>query len=374
MKPIQALRDAVRTSLRALNANEADAGQAEADGGPARWRALLRSRRAQVVALALAALVALAAWLFTRPPVVTVEAAARGEAVDVVYATGVVDYVRQARIAPIVTAPIQRVAVEEGQRVRAGQLLAQLEDGPQRGTAAQLEAQATTARLAAARVERLYDRGFASRAAWDEARGLRDAAAAAARSARARLADYAVTAPFPGTVLRREAEPGNLATPSTVLFVLADESSLRVTADLDERDIARVAEGQDALIRADAFPGRTFEARVTEVTPQGDAATRVFRVRLGLDPEAPLRAGMTVEANIIADRRDGAVLAPAAALRQNAIWIVEEGRAVRRDIVRGAVGDERVEIREGLDAGEHVIVNPPERLRDGQRVRARAER
>jgi RND family efflux transporter MFP subunit len=374
VKPIQALRDAVRTSLRALNPNEADAAPAEADGGPARWRVLLRSRRAQAVALALAALLAFAAWLFTRPPLVTVEAAARGEAVDVVYATGVVDYVRQARIAPIVTAPIQRVAVEEGQRVRAGQLLAQLEDGPQRGTAAQLEAQATTARLAAARVERLYDRGFASRAAWDEARGLRDAAAAAARSARARLADYAVTAPFAGTVLRREAEPGNLATPGTVLFVLADESSLRVTADLDERDIARVAEGQDALIRADAFPGRTFEARVTEVTPQGDAATRVFRVRLGLDPEAPLRAGMTVEANIIAGRRDGAVLAPATALRQDAIWIVEEGRAVRRDIVRGAVGDERVEIREGVAAGERVIVDPPERLRDGQRVRARAER
>jgi RND family efflux transporter MFP subunit len=144
-----------------------------------------------------------------------------------------------------------------------------------------------------------------------------------------------------------------------------------VTADLDERDIARVAEGQDALIRADAFPGQTFAARVTEVTPQGEAATRVFRTRLGLDSGAPLRAGMTVEANIIAARRADAVLAPAAALRQDAVFVVEDGRARRRPIVRGATGADRVEIRDGVREGELVIVNPPDALNDGQRVRVR---
>jgi RND family efflux transporter MFP subunit len=369
VKPIKALRQAVETSLRALGPPASDGEGAALK--PAGWRGLLRSRRARYIAAALAALLALSAWFFTRPPAVTVTAATRGEAVDVVYATGVVEYVRQARIAPIVTAPIQRVVVEEGGQVRAGQLLAQLEDGPQRGTVAQLEAQALTARLAADRVERLYDRGFASRAAWDEARGQRDAAVGAARSARARLADYAITAPFAGTVLRRDAEPGNLATPGSVLFVVADESSIRVTADLDERDIARVAEGQDALIRADAFPGQTFAARVTEVTPQGEAATRVFRTRLGLDSGAPLRAGMTVEANIIAARRADAVLAPAAALRQDAVFVVEDGRARRRPIVRGATGADRVEIRDGVREGELVIVNPPDALNDGQRVRVR---
>lgn len=366
MDPVRALKEAAQTSLRVLNGEGAPPPDEKQDG----WRALLRSRRARYGGIALLVLAA-ALWFFTRPPAVETAPVTRGEAVDVVYATGVVEYVRQASIAPVVTAPIQRVFVEEGHAVRAGTVLAQLEDGPQRGTLIQLEAQASTARLAADRTRRLFERGFASRAAWDEARGTRDAAVGAARSARERLGDYAITAPFAGTVLRRDAEPGNLATPSTVLFIVADERSLRVTADLDERDIARVAEGQAALVRADSFPDRAFDAQVTQLTPHGDAATRVFRVRLGLGDDTPLRAGMTVEANIIAGRRANAIMAPATAIHDDAVWVIEEGRARERAVVRGAVGQERVEIREGLAQGETVIVDPPESLRDGQRVRVR---
>ena len=336
------------------------------------WRRLIQSPRVRIATIGLTVLIAAALFFFVRPPLVTTAVAVSGEAVDVVYATGVVDYVRQARVAPVVTAPIQRVPVEEGQRVRRSQMLAQLEDGPQRGTAVQLEAQASTARLAADRVRRLYTLGFASQAALDEALGQTNAADAAAQSARARLADYAITAPFAGTVLRRDAEPGDLATPGRVLFVVADESSLRVTADLDERDIARLAKGQAALIRADSFTGRSFDATVTEITPQGDAATRVFRVRLELSTDAPLLAGMTVEANIISDHRKDAVLVPVEAIRNDVVWVVAGGRAERRDIVRGAVGGERVEIRQGLEQGESVIVAPTESLRDGQRIRVRS--
>jgi RND family efflux transporter MFP subunit len=332
------------------------------------WHAV-SAPRVRWFALAAAIVALLAAFFLLRPPEVSVAEATRGEAVDVVYATGVVDYVRQARIAPIVTAPIQRVPVEEGQRVRRGGLLAQLEDGPARGTALQLDAQASTARLAARRVQTLFERGFASRAAWDEARGQRDAALAAAQSARARLSDYAITAPFAGTVLRRDAEPGDLATPSRPLFVIADESSLRITADLDERDIARVSEGQGALVRADAFPGQSFQATVSELTPQGDSATRVFRVRLALPADAPLRAGMTVEANIIAARRENAILVPVSAVREDALWVVRNGRVERRAVTRGAAGEDKAEILTGLEAGETVVANPPDGLRDGQRVR-----
>lgn len=365
MNALERIQSAVDASLRAL------APQASAEKPGATWRERLASPTVRLALAVGAGLVLLLAFFLLRPPSVETAPITRGEAVDVVYATGVVDYVRQARIAPIVTAPIYRVFAEEGQAVRRGALLAQLEDGPQRGTVAQLEAQASTARLAAARVQTLHQRGFASRAAWDEARGLRDAALAAAQSARARLADYAITAPFAGTVLRRDAEPGDLASPSRVLFVVADESSLRITAELDERDIARVQRGQGALIRADAFPGESFDAEVTEVTPQGDAATRVFRVRLGLDPQSPLRAGMTVEANIISGRRENALLAPATAVREDVIWVVADGRVERRTIVRGATGGERIEVVEGVSEGERVVLNPSESLRNGRRVRAR---
>lgn len=354
---------------------QGDGSRSEGDPPfPLAWMRVIQALtvRGRIVAGAVPLAILAVGLLALRPPAVTVAPVTRGEAIDVVYATGVVDYVRQARLAPVVTAPIYRVFVAEGQTVRAGAVLAQLEDGPQRGTVAQLEAQASTARLAFARVETLYRRGFASRAAWDEARGQRDAAVGAAQSARARLADYAIRAPFSGTVLRRDAEPGDLATPSRVLFVVANENSLRVTAELDERDIARVSEGQSALIRADAFPGQTFEATVSEVTPQGDASTRVFRVRLRLDPEAPLRAGMTVEANIITERRENVLLIPVSAVDDGEVWVVTERRVSRRAIAIGASGGERVEIREGLAVGDVVVLAPPDGLRDGQGVRARA--
>lgn len=317
--------------------------------------------------LLLAAAGAAAALL--RPPAVEVAEARNGEAVDVIYASGVVDYVRQAHVAPIVTAPIRHVDVSEGDWVKAGQALAQLDDGPARGTALQLAAQASQARIAAGRVRRLFNAGFAAKAADDDAQAQARAATAAADSAAARLQDYALTAPFAGQVLRREAEPGDLGTVGTALFVIADPSTLRITADVDERDIARLKPGVQALIRSDAFPGRAFEGRVSRITPAGDAKGRVFRVRIALPADSGLPPGMTVETNLVTDRRSNAVLAPSSAVRDGMIWTVRDGRARRAPVQIGAVGGDLTEVRSGVAAGDVVIAKPPADLRDGQRVR-----
>jgi multidrug efflux pump subunit AcrA (membrane-fusion protein) len=161
-----------------------------------------------LAALAVVAAASGGAWYLLKPVEVVLGTASVGRAVDAVYASGVVEYVRQARIAPVVTAPILRVAVEEGQDVRAGQALAQLDEGPQLWGALQLEAQAAQARAVADRARRLLDAGFGARAADEDAQAGRAAAEAAATSARERLKDYRISAPFAGRVLRRDAEPG----------------------------------------------------------------------------------------------------------------------------------------------------------------------
>jgi RND family efflux transporter MFP subunit len=268
------------------------AGQAPAEAAPPPMRRRLRLpwRRA-LLALIVIGGAAYGGWTLTRPVEVATGTVVTGPAVDAVYASGVVEYVRQARVAPVVTAPIRRVAVEEGQAVRPGQLLAELDDGPQEGVTLQLEAQAGLARAGAARQQRLHDAGFGATAALEDARAQSAAAEAAARSARARLADFRLKAPFAGRVLRRDAEPGDLASVGKPLFMIADTSRLRITADIDERDVGRLAVGQEAAVRSDAFPGRTFEARITEITPQGDAAGRIFRARLALAADSALRPG-----------------------------------------------------------------------------------
>jgi RND family efflux transporter MFP subunit len=324
---------------------------------------------ALAAAVLLAAIVALI--LILRPPTVAIAETTTGTAVDSVYASGVVEYVRQATIAPVVAAPIRAVRVEEGQRVRAGQVLAELVDGPERATALQLGAQAAQARDAARRTQRLFESGYAARATRDDTRRQAEAAEAAARAARERLKDYRIVAPFAGVVIRREAEPGDLAQLGKALFVVADTSALRVTADIDERDAGRLSAGLAALVRSDAFPGQRFDATVASITPQGDATARVFRARLRLDPDTVLKPGMTVEANIILTTRENAVLAPAGAVKDNIAWVVEGGRALQRSVKAGAADAERVEIVSGLKSGERVILNPPETLRDGSRVAAK---
>lgn len=330
-----------------------------------------RTRWAWMLALVALAAVAGGGWFLLRPTEVRTGSAVIGEAVDAVYASGVVEYVRQARVAPVVTAPIRSVLVQEGEAVAQGQRLAQLEDGPQLGATLQLEAQAALARAGAARQQRLFDAGFAAKAAYEDAQTQRDAAEAASRSARARLSDYRIKAPFAGRVLRRDAEPGDLATVGQPMFVVADLRSLRITADVDERDMARLAVGQPAVVRADAYPGRTFPARITEITPQGDATGRVFRVRLSLPADAPLKPGMTVETNLIAARRPDAVLVPSSALSKGAVWVVQAGRVHRVRLRLGAAGADLTEVVSGLPAGATVVLEPPERLRDGARVVAR---
>lgn len=319
---------------------------------------------------AVAAVIGGVAWLATRPVGVETEAARIGPAIESIYASGVVDFVRQARIAPVVNAPIRAVRVAEGDRVRAGQVLVELVAGPEEATALQLEAQASQARAAYNRTDRLFRLDFAAAAAREDALRQYQAAQAAARAARERLRDYRIAAPFDGRILRRDAEPGDLAQVGKILFVLADPASLRITADIDERDAGRMRAGLDALVRSDAFPGRQFPARVVEFTPQGDATARVFRARLRLDPDSALRPGMTVEVNIVLERRDRAVLAPANSVRDGALWVVAEGRARRRPVQAGVQGGDRIEIRSGLRAGEQVIVDPPAGLRDGARVAA----
>lgn len=308
------------------------------------------------------------AWLLLRPAPVEVSSATTGEAVDAVYASGVVEYVRQAHVAPVLTAPILRVLAEEGQDVKAGQPLAQLDDAPQRQTALQLEAQAVQARSVASRARRLLEAGFGARAADEDAQAQKAAAEAAAASARARLNDYRLAAPFAGRILRRDAEPGDLATVGAPLFVLANLRAVRITADVDERDVGRLAAGQDAVVRADAFPGRTFQARISDITPQGDANGRVFRVRLRLPADSPLRPGMTVETNLVTGRRPHAVLVPTSALSKGAVWTVADGRARKIPVRTGAAGPARTEITQGLSAGVQVIVSPPADLKDGARV------
>ncbi len=324
----------------------------------------------------------LAAWAWLAlPPRLGLAIATTGPALEAVYATGAVEPVHWARIGPATRARLVAVLVEEGQRVAEGQILARLDDRQSRALAEEAEARARFAAEDLARTRTLVARDIAARATLERAERDARAARAAADALVQRLEDYVVRAPTSGLVLRRDAEVGEVVDTPASLFWIGEPRPLRVTAEVDEEDIARIRLGQRALLRADAFPGQVLPAEVTQVTPKGDTARKAYRVRLSLPADTPLMVGMTVEANIVLREDATAVLVPPGAVtmaeavpgtpRRATIWVAEKETARRREVELGVLGARAIEVRGGLAAGEAVLLDAPAGLRHGQPIRLR---
>lgn len=294
-----------------------------------------------------------------------------GPAAELVYATGFVEAEQPVSVSARITAPVVQVLVDEGQRVSRGQPLVLLEDAEQENLVAQAEAQRKKAVLDEQRAVTLYRKGWVTRSARDEAVAGADAARAAERSAAARMNQLVVRAGLDGQVLKRDVQPGDLATPSRVLLTLGDPARVWVTATVDERDVPQVHVGQTALMRSDAWPGRVIRGHVRELTPGGDPTQRAFRARIALDEAAALPMGLTLEVNILIRSTPRALLVPARAVEEDSVWVVENGRARRRKVRTGISASDDVQILSGLQAGESVILNPAG-LKEGNRVRAKA--
>lgn len=310
------------------------------------------------------------AFRMLRPTPVETAKVTAGSAIEVVYATGFVEVEEPVEVAARVTAPIVTIGVREGERVVRGQVLATLDAADQQSEAARLAAATRWAEIEAGRTLELVAKGFASKAARDRVVTNLDAARAAERAAADRLGNFVLRAGVNGVVLRRDAEPGDLASPSRTLFVIGDPARIKVTATVDERDIPRIRVGQAALMSSDAYEGRVFRARVREITLGGDPNQRAFRVRLEQQGNEPLPVGLTLEVNIVTREKPGAVLAPEAAVDDGHVWTLDGGRARRIPVSIGISGPDAIEITGGVKAGATVIVDPPEALKDGARVRA----
>jgi RND family efflux transporter MFP subunit len=316
----------------------------------------------------LVGLAALATW-WALPLRLAVTHAHHGVAIEAVYATGTVEPTIMLPIAARITARLVELNVDEGERVRAGQQLARLEDTDLASNLAQLRSQEVFTHAEYQRYAALLPRGVIALTQYDKARAEWLSARSAADRAAAELRFARLLAPTDGSVVRRDGEIGQLMTPGQVVFWLAAASPPRITADVDEEDIARVGIGQSVLIRADAFPGRIFQGRVRSVTPKGDPAARSYRVRIAIDGTTPLRVGMTAEVNIIVRRHDDALLLPVGALDGDRVWLVRTGHLQSRQVDTGIRGEQQVEITAGLSADDVVVAAPVDTMREGDKVR-----
>lgn len=329
--------------------------------------------RSAVAALAVLAALAAFAWRQAGPLSVKVVSPARGTAVDAIYATGTVEPTVMLPLAPRVGGRLAERRVDEGAKVRKGQLLARLDDADLAGSVDEQQARLAYARQQHERVSTLAARGFVTAGEADRTQAELLAAQAALRRLRAQRDFTALLAPADGTIIRRDGEVGQYISPGQALFVLACCAPLRVTADIDEEDINRVRIGQPVLLKADALPGQVFDGTVSEVTPKGDPVARTYRVRIALAAPGALQTGMTVDANLVVARHEHALLLPSGAVQGDTVWLVDGQRLKQRRIVAGIRSPQRVEVLQGLKDGEQVLAQPDAALAEGRWVRPKKQ-
>ena len=201
-----------------------------------------------------------------------------------------------------------------------------------------------------------------------------DQARATLEAARSRLAYATITAPRDGVLIARKVERGTIVQPGRVLLVLAPAGDVQLVADIDERNLGMLALGQPALASADAFPAERFAATLTYINPGIDITRATVQVKLTVPhPPAYLRQDMTVSVDIETARRDNVLSVPLNTVRDLAsaapwVMLVRDGRTVRQPVRLGLRGNARVEITEGLAAGDLVVpdgiaIGPGARLR-----------
>ena len=252
----------------------------------------------------------------------------------------------------------------------AGPFSPRLEDDDLRRAVEVTEAEERYTKAALDRLAVLVERQVAARSAYDRAKADWEKARAAAARAAAEAGYLQLVAPADGTVIRRDGEIGQMIGANQTVFWLYSNAPLRISAEVDEEDIAQVRPGQQVLIRSDALPGQTFHGQVRAVTPKGDPVARSYRVRVSLPADTPLMIGMTTENNIILRQSDHALLAPAGSVQQDTVWRVEDGRLSPQKVRVGARGATEVEILEGVSDSDWIVAAPSPSLQAGRQVHA----
>jgi membrane fusion protein, multidrug efflux system len=269
---------------------------------------------------------------------------------------------------------VTAVRFRDGERVKRGQILVELDD-------AQARADVTAAEAAVAESERLYNRSrelmateALSKSQFDQLEATLKANRAKLAAAQARFEDTVIRAPFPGRVGLRRVSVGTLISPGAVITTLDDTSVIKLDFSVPENFLASLREGLAVRATAPAFPGRSFAGKVASIDSRIDMSTRSVTVRALLaNEDGALRPGMFLNVSLANDEREALVI-PEQALTPEAekqfVFVVADGKVAQREVRIGLRRPGSVEILAGLSEGEQVIVEGTQKVRNGAPVRA----
>jgi len=319
-----------------------------------------------------------------KPPPVNVSVAeAKSEVVpNLLTAVGGLAAVHQVDVTSDVSGRITSILFTPGSSVKAGTPLVQLYDDPDQADLANFKAQATVAQLQLERAKQLAARQFGPQSTVDQNQATYDQAMAGIAKTEAIISQKLVKAPFDGELGTRQAEVGQYLTAGTKIVSLTDLNALYANFTVPEKDSAQLKVDQVVRITVDAYPGRTFEGRITTIEPQVAADTRNIRVQATIpNPDRVLKPGMFVTATVVLPDKPPVVTVPETAvdytLYGDSVFLITEKKgddgktivsAVRTFVQTGNRVDGRAEILKGLKAGDRVVAVGQLKLQSGAAV------
>jgi membrane fusion protein, multidrug efflux system len=319
-----------------------------------------------------------------KPPPTSVSISeAKSEVIpNLLTAVGDLAAVHQVNVTSDVSGRITDIMFTAGSNVKAGSVLVQLFDGPDQGDLASFKAQATGAQLVLDRAKQLAAKQFGPQATVDSAQAAYDQANAGIAKTQALISQKLVRAPFDGELGVRHVEVGQYLTAGTQIVTLTDLSQLYANFTVTEKDSAALKVGQTVRIAVDAYPGRTFEGKITTIEPQIATDTRNIRVQATLDnPDHILKPGMFVTTTVVLPDKPPVLTVPETAvdytLYGDSVFLITEKKAddgktsltaVRTFVRTGNRIEGRAEILNGLKAGDRVVAVGQLKLQSGVAV------
>lgn len=295
--------------------------------------------------------------------------------------SGDVEAWRTANVGFLVPGLVSRVGPQEGDAVKEGDLLAELDSTEYRINLDMASAQRERAEDELSRAQMVFDQKGIPANDFNKAQTALKLASAQEALARKKLSDTRIEAPMSGVVARRGIEPGEQAGPGLPVFTVVQVDPAQIRVGVPETEIGRIAVGQQAVVSVPSLDGSTYQGKVRLVGIAADPASRTYTVKIRVpNKDRRLRPGMIAEVQIEKSNMVRTLSVPGEAVVQDAdgvnyvfVYFPDEQRVHRKRVEVGTVYGQEVEISDGLTGDEMVVVGGQNRVREGSSVVARQE-
>ena len=313
----------------------------------------------------------------------------RDDIVSFISTTGTIFPKQESMISPKTSGRIEKLYVDEGDRVEKGQPLVELEQERLRIVVKETEASLKEARAQLKNLEatvkrnqKLFEQGVVDSQWFDDTSTERDLAEARVQRAQATLEraeqdlkDSIITAPFDGFIVEKMMNEGEMATtmPPSNIFHLVDTSTVKIECGVNEEKRRSIKVGKEVVIELDAYSGEVFTGTITVVNPKVDPNSRTFKIKIEFpNPGFKLESGMFARVRIIDRQSENTLLIPQRVIIEDGavkkVFVVENGRAVGKVITTDIVNHPLVEVKTGLEENDIVVTEGFYSLKDGIKV------